>query len=236
MSGGEGSELYRVEVPDAYLGLSVDEVSAKLRADHRATLLSISRAGKAYVNPPSDFVIMAGDDAVVVAESLGTLAPLVMKHEENGSKPADQAGPAAAADPGAAVAGSADVVGPSAPPPQAAPGSTTQAIATGSGSGSSAATTSATPAPIVPQALYQPPTSSGQSGEATGSAVGIAAPPATASAMAPLVSVVSAPPAVVIPVVPLESSPAQTVSIVPMPSSGERNGKDPKRKKKHGKR
>ena len=84
----------------------------------------------------------------------------------------------------------------------------------------------ATPAPIVPQALYQPPTSS-QSGETTGSAVGIAAPPATASAMAPLVSVVSAPPAVVIPVVPLESSPAQIVSIVPSRRPGSADGKRP---------
>ena len=85
VSGGDGSELYRVEIPDDYLGLSVDEVSARLRSEHRATLLSISRGGKAFVNPPADFGIVRGDDAVVVAESLGTLAPLVLKHEENGT-------------------------------------------------------------------------------------------------------------------------------------------------------
>ncbi len=81
VSGGEGSELYRIEIPEGYLGLSVDEVSARLRAEHRATLLSISRAGRAFVNPPTDFHIEAGDDAVVVAESLGTLAPLILSHE-----------------------------------------------------------------------------------------------------------------------------------------------------------
>ena len=88
-------------------------MSAKLRADHRATLLSISRNGKAFVNPPSDFTILAGDDAVVVAESLGTLAPLVMKHEENGVAPTEVVASAvgqvadAAGTPGPAVAGAA---------------------------------------------------------------------------------------------------------------------------------
>ncbi len=82
VSGGEGSELYRIEIPAEYLGLSVDDVSARLRAEHRATLLSISRGGKAFVNPATDFTIEPGDDAVVVAESLGTLAPLVLSHDE----------------------------------------------------------------------------------------------------------------------------------------------------------
>jgi voltage-gated potassium channel len=78
VSGGDGSELYRVTLPDEYVGLTVDDLSAKLRGDHRATLLSVSRNGTAYVNPPDDFRLAIGDDAVVVAESLGTLAPLQM--------------------------------------------------------------------------------------------------------------------------------------------------------------
>jgi voltage-gated potassium channel len=81
VSGGEGSELYRVALPDEYLGLSVDDVSARLRAEHRATLLAISGGGRTYVNPPADFRLKAGDDALVVAESLGTLAPLGMRVE-----------------------------------------------------------------------------------------------------------------------------------------------------------
>lgn len=76
VSGGEGSELYRVSLPDDYVGLSVDELSAKLRAEHHATLLSISRDGRANLNPPADFRLQVGDDLVVVAESLGELAPL----------------------------------------------------------------------------------------------------------------------------------------------------------------
>ncbi len=76
VSGGEGSELYRVSLSEEYVGLSVDELSARMRADHSATLLAISRDGVSHVNPPTDFRLQSGDDAVVVAESLGTLAPL----------------------------------------------------------------------------------------------------------------------------------------------------------------
>jgi voltage-gated potassium channel len=76
VSGGEGSELYRVTLPDAYLGLSIDQIAARLRNEHRATLLSVNRGGRTFVNPPPDFVLESGDDAVVVAETLGELAPL----------------------------------------------------------------------------------------------------------------------------------------------------------------
>jgi voltage-gated potassium channel len=78
VSGGEGSELYRITLPDEYIGLSIDQVGTRLRVDHHATLLSVNRGGRAYVNPAADFVLETGDDAVVVAESLGTLAPLEM--------------------------------------------------------------------------------------------------------------------------------------------------------------
>jgi voltage-gated potassium channel len=76
VSGGEGSELYRIGLPDDYCGQSITEVATRLRTEHRATLLSINRGGHAFVNPASDFVLQPGDDAVVVAESLGSLAPL----------------------------------------------------------------------------------------------------------------------------------------------------------------
>ncbi len=76
VSGGEGSELYRVNLPDDYIGLSIDELSTKLRSEHAATLLAIGRGGRAFVNPPPDFRLELGDDALVVAESLGTLEPM----------------------------------------------------------------------------------------------------------------------------------------------------------------
>lgn len=81
VSGGEGSELYRVSLSEEYIGMSVDELSARMRSDHSATLLAISRDGTSHVNPPTDFRLSAGDDAVVVAESLGTLAPLKLDNE-----------------------------------------------------------------------------------------------------------------------------------------------------------
>jgi voltage-gated potassium channel len=79
VSGGEGSELYRIALPDEYVGLTIDELSARLRADHHATLLSVNRGGHAFVNPPTDFHLEVGDDAIVVAVSLGTLAPLEIR-------------------------------------------------------------------------------------------------------------------------------------------------------------
>lgn len=76
VSGGEGSELYRVVLPDAYVGLTIDDLSARLRRDHDATLLAVARGETTFTNPKADFRLESGDQAVVVAESLGTLAPL----------------------------------------------------------------------------------------------------------------------------------------------------------------
>ena len=79
VSGGEGSELYRVALPDTYVGMSIDELSATLRGVHRATLLAVTRNGQSLTNPPADFRLAEGDDAVVVAESLGELRPLELR-------------------------------------------------------------------------------------------------------------------------------------------------------------
>lgn len=87
VSGGEGSELYRVSLPDAYTGLTIPELAIRLRTEHRATLLSVNRGGHAFVNPPTEFVLMLGDDAVVVAESLGELLPLQLRDEETAGSP-----------------------------------------------------------------------------------------------------------------------------------------------------
>src|SRR6188474_3816138 len=79
VSGGTGSELYRVVLPDAYIGLTIGELSAKLRGEHRATLLAVTRDGTSLTNPSADFRLQPGDDAVVVAESLGELRPLELQ-------------------------------------------------------------------------------------------------------------------------------------------------------------
>jgi voltage-gated potassium channel len=76
VSGGEGSELYRVELPADCQSCAIDDVSARLRREHGATLLGVSRNGQTFTNPPADFVFEKGDDLIVVAESLGALSPL----------------------------------------------------------------------------------------------------------------------------------------------------------------
>lgn len=76
VSGGEGSELYRVRLPDDCVGMDIDELSARMRADYHATLLAVTRNGTIHSNPIPGFRLDAGDDLIVVAESLGALQPL----------------------------------------------------------------------------------------------------------------------------------------------------------------
>lgn len=76
VSGGDGSELYRVTLPDDCVGMSIEELSAKLRRDHQATLVAVSRNGSIHTNPAEDFRLQIEDDLVVVAESLGALRPM----------------------------------------------------------------------------------------------------------------------------------------------------------------
>lgn len=75
VSGGEGSELYRVGIPEGMEGLTIDELSARLRAEHRATLLAISRDGFTHANPEPDFSLFPSDHLLVIAETLGGLEP-----------------------------------------------------------------------------------------------------------------------------------------------------------------
>jgi voltage-gated potassium channel len=82
VSGGEGSELYHVSLPDAYVDLGIDELSTRLRSEHNATLLAVTRKGVSLTNPPADFRLERGDDAVVLAVELGDLIPMVRADEE----------------------------------------------------------------------------------------------------------------------------------------------------------
>lgn len=76
VSGGAGSELYRVQLPDAYVDLGLEDLSTRLRSEHSATLLAVARGEHTLTNPPSDFRLERGDTAVVVAETLGELHPM----------------------------------------------------------------------------------------------------------------------------------------------------------------
>lgn len=76
VSGGEGSELYGVVIPDDFVGMTIDDVAARLRKDHRATLLAVTRDGVTHPNPEEGFCMEPGDGMIVVAESIGALQPL----------------------------------------------------------------------------------------------------------------------------------------------------------------
>jgi voltage-gated potassium channel len=76
VSGGEGSELYRIQLPERFIGLTVEDLAATLVRDNRATLLALSRSGTNFVNPPWDMIVERNDDALVLAESIASLAPL----------------------------------------------------------------------------------------------------------------------------------------------------------------
>ncbi|HEU4321082.1 MAG TPA: NAD-binding protein [Acidimicrobiia bacterium] len=76
VSGGEGSELYGVSLPDDFVGLTSDEVAIRLRRDHRATLLAVTRSEITIPNPAEGFIFEVGDGMIVVAESIGALQPL----------------------------------------------------------------------------------------------------------------------------------------------------------------
>jgi voltage-gated potassium channel len=76
VSGGVGSELYRVPMPDWMIGRPVLEVSANLLEHHGATLLAVARNSELLANPGAKFVLTAGDEIVVMAESIQGLDSL----------------------------------------------------------------------------------------------------------------------------------------------------------------
>jgi voltage-gated potassium channel len=76
VSGGDGSELYRVEVPDRMRGRTVREVAPVLLDEHGATLLAVARNGSVVVNPGPTVALGDGDALVVMAESLEKLGSL----------------------------------------------------------------------------------------------------------------------------------------------------------------
>lgn len=79
VSGGpEGSELYRVVLPDEWVDLSIDALAARIRANHQSTLLAIARGDSLMLNPRIDFELEKGDHVIVVAKTLKGLAPLTI--------------------------------------------------------------------------------------------------------------------------------------------------------------
>ncbi|MGQ0849967.1 MAG: hypothetical protein ACT4OP_12830, partial [Actinomycetota bacterium] len=76
VSGGVGSELYRVRLPERMAGMTVLEISQRLKQQNGATLLAIARADTIMTNPASSVLLNEGDEIVVMAEDLERLASL----------------------------------------------------------------------------------------------------------------------------------------------------------------
>jgi voltage-gated potassium channel len=85
VSGGHGSELYRVLVPERMVGLSVIEASRELKEQSDATLLAIARNGTIMTNPGPTVVLSAGDEVVVIAENREKLSSLSRPREQAAS-------------------------------------------------------------------------------------------------------------------------------------------------------
>ena len=76
VSGGAGSELYRVRMPNRMVGHPVREIAPWLLTENGATLLAVARNGEVVTNPGAQFILEEGDEIVVMAESMELLASL----------------------------------------------------------------------------------------------------------------------------------------------------------------
>lgn len=76
VSGGVGSELYRIPVPERMARRSVLEVASLLLQFNDATLLAVARNGSLLANPGAQFILEPGDEMVLMAESMERLASL----------------------------------------------------------------------------------------------------------------------------------------------------------------
>jgi voltage-gated potassium channel len=69
-------QLYRVEMPETGVGMTMSELAVMMSSEHHANVLAIYRDGKTVANPPHEFKMQEGDDLVVLAYSLGDLTPV----------------------------------------------------------------------------------------------------------------------------------------------------------------
>jgi voltage-gated potassium channel len=76
VSGGIGSELYRIPMPERMAGRRVLEIAALLLQFNDATLLAVARNGSVLANPGAQFILESGDEMVLMAESMERLASL----------------------------------------------------------------------------------------------------------------------------------------------------------------
>ncbi len=62
-----GNQFYRLPVPEAYYGMTFDQLLSALRMSHQALLIAVGQGRAMRVNP-SNYELQPGDDIVVIAE------------------------------------------------------------------------------------------------------------------------------------------------------------------------
>lgn len=67
LTGGEGSEFYRVPVPAEIQGQDFEIALDYFRREHRSILIAVVREEKAHVNPEVGFQLQEGDELAIIA-------------------------------------------------------------------------------------------------------------------------------------------------------------------------
>jgi voltage-gated potassium channel len=73
VSGGQGNEIYRVEVPKNYVGRSFSDSLQELKKSHDVITIGIERDGQCLLNPPNDTSLKETDWLFVISEEAPNL-------------------------------------------------------------------------------------------------------------------------------------------------------------------
>jgi voltage-gated potassium channel len=73
VSGGQGNEIYRVEVPKRYSGRSFSESLQELKTSNDVIVIGIEREGQCLLNPPGDTALKDTDWLYVISEEMPAL-------------------------------------------------------------------------------------------------------------------------------------------------------------------
>jgi voltage-gated potassium channel len=73
VSGGQGNEIYRVEVPRGYVGRSFSDSLQELKKSHNMITIGIERDGQCMLNPANDTPLKETDWLYVISEEAPAL-------------------------------------------------------------------------------------------------------------------------------------------------------------------
>jgi voltage-gated potassium channel len=70
---GVGNEIYRVELPQRYVGRPFAQSLPELKSSHSVITIGVERDGECLINPPSDLILKATDLLLVISEEAPSL-------------------------------------------------------------------------------------------------------------------------------------------------------------------